>query len=383
MSLGGASASVFCSIVAPLVYDYSIIEYPLALLLASLGLWLLCSKSKEKLDLNFLVSTAFYAIWLLFLLWFCDLKLLNDNFNFYLYIAVATFLSILLNLKTLVIGTSAVLAILGVYVSSDKPGLLFAKRSFYGSSYVIQKDKNLRLYVHGNTIHGGQLQDSPQTPILYYNSSSPIKELLTDSYTTEKSGILKIIGLGVGGLIPYGKNFSEISFIELDPDVEHVAKTYFTYLKDSKVPVSIEIGDGRIMLKNASNRSISVLILDAFSSDAVPTHLLTKEALQTYIQKTNFSGQIIFNISNRYLHLARPLAKVASALHMRALVKYHDIPENLHESWKTGSAWVVIAKEYKREKFLLKHGWQEIKFDSSLNHWTDNHISILEALKKY
>jgi spermidine synthase len=181
----------------------------------------------------------------------------------------------------------------------------------------------------------------------------------------EKFQRIGVVGLGIGTLAAYAEPKDSWTFFELDPAVLHIARdtNYFTYLQNSKAKeTNYILGDARIKLAELPDNSFDVLILDAFTSDAIPTHLITLEALNLYWQKLRPDGLLVFNISNRYFSFATLLANLAQATDSQAKLKELNVADDSQED-KAGAAsssWIVMSKN----KNLTFPSWETVKSTS-------------------
>ncbi|HEV8060862.1 MAG TPA: fused MFS/spermidine synthase, partial [Gemmataceae bacterium] len=213
------------------------------------------------------------------------------------------------------LGLAAVLLV-GALSPGIHGRLLDRERSFFGIHRVmIDPTGHFRQLVHGNTIHGRQSLDPAQRrePLSYYHRMGPIGQVFT--YGNE-AGILKnvgIVGLGAGSLAAYGQAGQTITYYEIDPVVKRIAMddSLFTFMTDSKAKMNVVLGDARLTLAGAPDGSFDLLVLDAFTSDAIPIHLMTREAMQIYKRKLAPEGILAINISNRYLDLEPVVARLA------------------------------------------------------------------------
>jgi hypothetical protein len=212
--------------------------------------------------------------------------------------------------------------------------------------------------VHGTTLHGLQQFDPPSNePLTYYHRTGPIGQVFLAAPPAVKHGRFAFVGLGGGSLAAYGQPGQSITFYEIDPAVLRVAQDprYFTYLRDCKSKLDVVMGDARLKLEeHAKPGEYGLIVVDAFSSDAIPIHLLTKEALQLYLDKLADDGIIALHLSNRYLNLEQVAARLAKELGLAGLVQYdlndkYDLqPGESEGAWipgKRASEWVVIAKD--------------------------------------
>jgi len=187
-----------------------------------------------------------------------------------------------------------------------------------------------------------------------------------------------VIGLGVGTLAAYGEAGDEFTFFELNPQVVQIAETLFTYLRESKAKVSVLEGDGRLELAKTS-RTFDVLVIDAFSGDSIPVHLLTKEALDLYIQHLAPGGAIAFHVSNDYLDLAPVVQKLAEARGFEAILVRN--PANPDEMVYP-SDWVLVTNNPSISKNpSIRMRMVDINSRPRARLWTDSYSSIFSVLK--
>src|SRR5207244_3866864 len=180
---------------------------------------------------------------------------------------------------------------------------LHTERTFYGVLRVVQGPRHQHVFVHGTTIHGienfapGRLD----VPLSYYSRQGPIGQVFEE--LGPRLHDVGAVGLGSGALAAYGRPGDRVTFYELDPAVARIASNprWFTYLRDSRADVRIVVGDGRLELAAAPDHGYDLLVLDAFSSDSVPVHLLTREAVELYLSKLRPDGLVAFHVTNRYL----------------------------------------------------------------------------------
>jgi hypothetical protein len=262
-------------------------------------------------------------------------------------------------------------------LKNQSPVLSF--RNFYGP-YRILDSNGIRKFFHGATLHGQQFLDIERSkePLLYFHPQSPIGEFFATQTQIDSVGVL---GMGIGSLTAYAKKGQHWDIYEIDPDVVTVAQNHFTHLKQAKVRPIIHIGDGRLNLKNKQDKSFDLLIMDAFSSDSVPTHLITLEAMKLYLKKLKNDGVLIFNISNRYLNLNKILLSAASKLnipHLTQLKKFTD--KRLGESH---SSWFLMSKNQKIiDELSSNKNWKSLDpKKNKIRVWTDSYTNVLAAFK--
>ncbi|MEI8282769.1 MAG: fused MFS/spermidine synthase, partial [Armatimonadota bacterium] len=193
-----------------------------------------------------------------------------------------------------------------------------------------------------------------------------------------------LVGLGVGSLAAYGKPGQEFTYFEIDPEVLYLARDsgYFTFLKDAKAKMRYVLGDARLTLGREPDHSYDLLVLDAFSSDAIPTHLLTLEAIEMYAKKLAPGGVIAMHISNRYLELAPVVALTCRKANLWAF-EQTDAPaagSDEEKIGKTQSKWLVIVRDPGDRDLLWKPMfWNEIDIPSRVRAWTDDYVNVLGA----
>ncbi len=238
-----------------------------------------------------------------------------------------------------------------------KSGTLYTHRSFFGTQRVrYDIDRKLRYYtlIHGGIDHGRQFADPEKRDqsITYFHPTGPVGQVFTAFGEMKEHPPYAVVGLGIGTLASYGKKGQQVRFYEIDPAVKHLSlppegeKRYFHYLHDAihkrGVDLKVLLGDGRLKLQEAEDGAYQIIVLDAFSSDAIPMHLLTLEAMDLYLKKLKDGGLMIFNVTNRYVNLTPMLADLAHERDLLCL--YHgDDAEGIEA--KFPSDWVVVAKK--------------------------------------
>ena len=277
-------------------------------------------------------------------------------------------------------------------------------RSFFGIHHVaVDLSRNdpytgellarYRRLFHGTTQHGCQSLDPNREcePLQYYHPSGPLgqifDELTTDPQTPFQGAV---IGLGTGAAACYASPFCELTFYEVDPVVLQLAENdeYFSYLGACGAEhVHVVLGDGRLRMESVPDRHFELILLDAFSSEAIPAHLVTREAIELYMRKLTDTGLLAFHISNRYVDLSPVLAAVADEQGYPSIVM-RDVAVTL-DAWYDrqrrgidASTYVVMAK--RREHFRglsAKSCWRPLAHQKTTRVWTDQYSSILNVLR--
>ena len=264
-------------------------------------------------------------------------------------------------------------------------------RSFFGVYTVVSRNQgDARLLLHGTTIHGVQLQGTPEderSPTSYYSPPSGIGLALTAAPALfgERARI-DIVGLGTGTVACYARQGQQWTFYEIDPAVVDIARDpqRFTFLSRCLPGAAVKIGDARLTLEDSPPNSTDLLVVDAFSSDSIPIHLLTMEAFDTYRRKLSASGLLLVHISNRHLDL-KPVVAAAASRGWTARVRHYtptdgDIVRRQH----TASLWVAMSPAPETIRKLEASNpapWQELAARPGFKPWTDDYASVLPVLR--
>jgi len=371
ISAGGALGGVFVAIVAPQVFRF-FTEFPISLAASLLLLlWCLALDANSWLyRMHFWMSAgvaagiiaAAYAV----SQWSSDAAYLISTYRFYPAALLAGALVLIGSFLhrpdarprtreflpgQVLVGLLALTLTAVLYRNADDGSHFYlSERNFYGVLHVDQQPAGKVLY-HGSIAHGGQLNPpADRQPTLYYGPDSGIGILLRNNPLRDwGTGNLRIgvVGMGTGTLATYGIRGDYIRFYEIDPNVialSQGASPVFTFVRDSAAKVDIELGDGRLLLERELQRgepgNFDVLVLDAFSGDAIPVHLLTTEAFEMYWKHLNPEhGVIVINVSSRHINLLPVVEGTAKYFHGELLVRFHrgDFPyiENL---------WAIVAR---------------------------------------
>jgi spermidine synthase len=258
------------------------------------------------------------------------------------------------------------------------------ERSYFGVHRVTQDDAGeYRMLVHGNTIHGRQSLDPCRRgePLSYYHKHGPMGSLFEVFHESHPRGRVAVVGLGAGALAAYGRPGQEFTFYEIDPAVIRIAQKYFTYLDDSRARVRTVAGDARLTLAGAAQGRYDLIVVDAFSSDAIPLHLLTREALRLYLSRLARDGLLAFHISNRYLNLEPVLANLAADAGLVCRVRRDQFVRPPDQ--KLGAApsvWVVMARrEQDLGRIASSAFWEKVRPRPAEPVWTDDFSNVLSV----
>jgi hypothetical protein len=267
-------------------------------------------------------------------------------------------------------------------------------RSFFGVHKVLESaDGYFRVLYHGTTIHGAErIRDEAGTPITgkpepltYYHTRGPMAEAVAGIRANKgRLDRVMVVGLGSGSLACQARPGERWSYFEIDPVVVRLAqdRSKFRFLHDCAPGAPIILGDARLTLADEKEPA-DVIVLDAFSSDVIPVHLLTREALDLYMSKLAPNGAVVIHISNRYLELASVVTAMASE---RGLVTYlkrdHSLtPEDFKRNMKTGSLVALVARGEADVASLVAAGeWSKQTADRASRPWTDDFSNVLAAM---
>jgi spermidine synthase len=261
------------------------------------------------------------------------------------------------------------------------PNVIYAERNFFGVNRVLQSPiLNARMLMHGTTLHGIQSLDPKlrMTPVSYYG---PLRETFANVDSSLQNDPVALLGLGSGTITCFGKKDQPFDLYEIDPIVASIASNpeYFTFLRDCGPKTNIIMGDARLSLNHAQDKRYGVIVIDVFSSDAIPVHLLTKEALELYKSKLKDGGMIMFNISNRHLKLAPVMAALSEAVGLKARIKHTTSLKTINDK---PSIWVIMAREDKDFNQLAApdSAWKPLEKNPSVGIWTDNYSNIMQTI---
>ena len=292
-------------------------------------------------------------------------------------------------------GVAALLAASSLY-TPEVGQVLHAERNFFGVLRVTNSpDGRLRYLIHGATIHGAQSLDAAESrePLTYYTRSGPAGDILAAMQAKKhygNAGEMRIarwavVGLGAGSMACYLRPEESLTYFEIDPLVERFARDprYFTYLRECAPSAQIVLGDARLKLRDAPDSGYDLIVLDAFSGDMIPMHLMTKEALTLYVRKLAPGGMVAFHISNLYLRLAPTLGAMAHDSGLVCLMKKDiAVSQTQASAGKLPSQWLVMARNRDDLGALAADpGWTPVDVPPGTQAWTDDYSNLLRVIK--
>jgi hypothetical protein len=287
------------------------------------------------------------------------------------------------------LGVAGIMLAAGLYQGVYGPAEVRV-RGFFGVHRVtIDSTGAFRVLVHGNTIHGQQSLDPARRrePLTYYSRTGPAGQVMQALDGDPRLGRVGIVGLGTGAMFCYASQGQRWSCFEIDPAVIYLARDsgLFSFLSDCPAQVDYVVGDARLSLSRYNDR-FGLLVIDAFSSDAIPVHLLTREALAIYRRNLADDGLLLFNISNRFLDLAPVLAALAHDADEPMLAFYNEdlnVSEAEKRAGKSPSQWLLMTPSHEAARKMLEQDgrWRRVRPPPGTPVWTDDHANIFRALK--
>jgi SAM-dependent methyltransferase len=263
--------------------------------------------------------------------------------------------------------------------------VIVAKRSFYGVLRVTEwgagdNTNHRRSLMHGSIMHGTQFlaPDLKGAPTSYYTATSGIGRLLESLHPRSTPLRVGVIGLGAGTIAAYGAKGDTYRFYDINPDVMVVAQRDFSYLRDSDATIELPLGDARLSLEREPSQGFDVLAIDAFSSDAIPVHLITLEALAIYRRHMKPGGTIAFHVTNRYLDLVPVVQALADAQGLAAIL----IRDDTKDGMTSISDWVLLSDDPAMlAKPELADFATPIEPRRDWRLWTDDFNNLVQVLK--
>jgi hypothetical protein len=343
IALGGALGGVFNAIIAPQIF-VAVLEYPLVIALA----FLLRDRAA------FGRAGSAFGRWA------------NRGLDAGIVILTAT--------------------VIPYFVSVADLEVLEIDRTFFGVHRIAaDEDRSWIGYFNGTTLHNVRIAEDPRRPLAYYHDDTGIGRLYLQMAGDPRLDRVGVVGLGAGALAARARLGHHYSFYEIDPAVVRIARNtdYFTHLSAMPRPPTIVLGDGRLSLAREPDNQFGLIVLDAFSSDSIPAHLLTVEAFDLYFQKLVPDGLLAVHATNRYLDLTLLVGGLARN---RGLVALDWLgADDMEPSYEEGilrARWIVLARdEQALEPLLADPTWQLLEVPDDAPVWTDRYSNLLAIMK--
>lgn len=373
MSLGGVLGGAFNALLVPVIFN-SVAEYPLMLLAA-----LLLLPQRYWLGPTWMVVMAAVAAGtagIAFYVYDVPALAQQPQRSFFILLTVSLILLYLVRRSRLA-SVLVAASIWAIGVAASPTAGAYSERGFFGVVKIHDRD-GYRVMVHGTTLHGAQaLGEEAWRPSTYYAPETPIGQVFA-AHT--RPGRVGAVGLGVGSVACYAGPGQHYTFFEIDPIVARLARDTerFTYLSECTPDADIVLGDGRLTLDDEPESAFDILLIDAFSSDSVPAHLMTREAVALYLSRLKEDGVVLMHVSNRYMALETVVARIAGELGVPARAQYHTSRE---EGYRAQSSVVVaLARNDLALAPLDATGaWSVLESDQG-RAWTDDYSNIPGAI---
>jgi SAM-dependent methyltransferase len=382
VALGGVLGGVFTATIAPLVFN-SVFEYPL--LVAMVPFFRSGTKREDK---KWLVGSVFagavLVTWLVFRVSGLDtnaeaLALAHTSLLFAAYKLKNYAQRFAFAFTALILSYSLILP---RYI--EGAASLYSTRNFFGVKKVLEdRDAQLVKLLHGDTIHGSESTDPARSgqPVSYYYPGGSVSDVIEVMRSRGRPQRFGVVGLGAGTMAAYADGGHHVTFYEIDPSIEPIAREFFTFLSNCGSNCDVVIGDGRLKLAEARDEAFDLLLLDAFSSDSVPTHLISREALQLYLSKLAPDGILLFHVSNRYLNVEELVSALVADAGLTAYSRFDDAGD-LRELGKSSANHLVAARRREDlEAISTRPGWTPAIRPVDFEPWTDDYSNLLGLIR--
>jgi hypothetical protein len=388
LSVGGVLGGVFNALVAPMLFS-AIIEYPLIIVIATVIGFPVRTSPKPKPSIPPVYGGAMIILGL----------------------AIASAVIVIASARSIGLGNIlAGLTVLACYLLVRRPIryalalgtlLLFTTAFRHTQSRVIERDRNffgvlrvaddsatqLRRLYHGTTIHGIQFTQPERKcePSSYYHRQGPVSQIHELFEISDLPKNVALVGLGAGAMLTYSKPQEFWTIYEIDPDVIRVAQDprYFTFMRDcTAAKYSVELGDARLRLQSSPDSHFGIIYIDAFSSDVIPMHLLSLEAVRLYRQKLVPDGILAFHLSSRHFDLEPLLANLGKALGLHCFSSARgDITETARAEGGFDSTWSILVPPARLPNVQSQATWSPVAPKPEAPLWTDDFSSLIGVLR--
>jgi len=385
MSIGGVIGGCFCAILAPAIFS-GVYEYPIALALTCL--MLPRAEGQPFLTWRDLALPVAVAIPLLALLRFQEP--IGERFGTIAIVLPVVILGVVtcaFRRRPVRLAVGMAFLLISAHSANTIGQIIEQERGFFGVVRLqLWREGSVLLMFHGVTAHGAEYIDPARwrEPLLYYHQAGPPGQLfraLDDQQ--RKLERIAVVGLGTGALDCYARPGQSWTFFEIDPQVVWLARDsgYLHFLEQCGGNTDIVLGDGRLSLREEPDRAFDLIVMDAFSSDSIPTHLLTREALALYFRKLREHGIVLYHVSNRHLRLLPVLANLAADAGAVAWSEFYRAPEDDQD--QVSSQWVALARNADDLAFLADDSrWEKLEAEPGSRPWTDDYSNLLGAIRR-
>lgn len=379
MSVGGVLGGLFAGLLSPVIFT-RVLEYPFSFALAAVAVFpLLKRRSWWDLAWGLLAAGVYFAAW----------KISESNpawtgreRSLIVWIPLCLFVLAGVVRPVRFFGGMVVLVIVALIYDDKINQPVVQSRSYFGTLTVVEDSAlQRRSLVHGVTLHGVQSLNPAirQKPTSYYCEDGPLGDLM-NLLPRPADAHMAVVGCGVGTTTAYGKPGQKWTVFEIDPDVRDIAKgdPLFTYISHCPAEVKFAMGDARIKLAESAEK-YDMIVLDAYSSDNIPMHLMTVESFRLYMDRLTPHGVLAVHISNRFLDLKQQVALISKELGLAQARRFGYFPPR-DPQLRFSSEWMVVAHSLNDIEPLRGHEWQTVQPDPNIRVWTDERSSILDVL---
>jgi SAM-dependent methyltransferase len=394
IAVGGVLGGIFNALVAPAVFT-SVLEYPIVLVIAAFlrlparGAAIARLRGGRGAAVDVAAAAAVFTLAIVLDRTTGGIERVPVRLG--LAVGVPALVCYLISVRPAAFaGAIGGLCVLAFGINAGGSDLVAARRTFFGvyrvtrETVATEPPEVRTTLVHGTTLHGieSTRADLAHEPLSYYHREGPIGQVFAALGATPLFDDVGLIGLGSGSLAAYGRPGMTMTFHEIDPVVIELARSQFTYLRDSRARVRFAVGDGRLTMARAPDGAYGLIVLDAFTSDAIPVHLITREALGLYLQKLKPGGIIAYHVSNQYLKLAPIVGRLAESVGAAARVEVDDpSPAIVERTLHYGSEWVIVARRDEDFGPLRKNlRWKPLRPPAGTPLWTDEFSNIVRVL---
>ena len=390
LSLGGVIGGGFNAFVAPVIFN-AVWEYPLALVLAAAARpwrW----RKLTYWEVGLVITGAATAVFSTFVSQFPPNKIFTyDTYDTIRAILIAAIVSaFLLRRHTpAFVGVAALLALAAQAIDS-RSEVIRSDRSFFGVLKQAEVEigglgGKVRTLAHGTTLHGAQARDDRYRcrPLTYYAPETPIGQVFRTVQAERAPINIATIGLGTGTSAAFTRSVDRLTFFEIDPlvvEIAHDPKNFSYTTECARGKIDFVIGDARLTLAKQPPENFDIILVDAFSSDAIPAHLLTREAMKIYLSKLKPDGVIILHLSNRHLELSPPAYAAAKAAGGVALEQFYQSSPASPPLWESSEQVMIVGRSPQALQTFHKDARWEMPAVTTVRPWTDDYMNLVGAI---
>ncbi len=387
IAVGGLLGGVFNVVLAPMLYD-TVREYPYALILA-LGLRPALGRGRINTRRSLALDLVLPAVLLAAVITVFKLPKPPSEWGSngtYIALGVASVIAAAFVQRPLRLALGAAAVFAGYQLAQQRDtDIIVQARSFFGV-YRVKSSFQFNTLTNGTTTHGGQnrVPEKRTEPLTYYHRGGPLGQFFGSTLTEVPLRRVAAVGLGAGTVACYGRPEETWTFYEIDPVMVSIANSprLFTYLRDCPPETDVVLGDARLSLAAVPDSTFDLILLDAFTSDAIPVHLVTREALAMYVRKLRPGGVVLLHISNRYLELRPVVVELARDAFLAGAIGEYDVTSEERLELKHGSRWVALARSPLILAALVRQSqWRVLEPKADVAVWTDDFSDVLSVMR--